>query len=247
MSFDLGLIVETFPRLLDGLWLTLVLLLGSLLGGALLAAPTTWMLLNLNRWIAAPARVYVWMFRGTPALVQLFLIYYGLAQFEWLRDSTAWVLLREPFWCCVLAFSLNSGAYTAEILRGAILGVSVEQREAARALGLGPMRTFRLVIWPQALRLALPPYSNEVVGMMKTTALASTVTLAEVTGIAETIAAETFAPYEVYLTAAAIYLVLAFALERILRAVEKAQDTTIPATDEPGGGIASRLRQYLHS
>ena len=220
MSFDLALIAETFPRLLEGLWLTLLLLGGSLLGGAVLAAPTTWMLLHQNRLIAAPARVYVWMFRGTPALVQLFVIYYGLAQFEWLRETAAWTLLREPFWCCILAFSLNSGAYTAEILRGAILGVPAEQREAARALGLRPTQTFRLVTWPQALRLALPPYSNEVVGMMKTTALASTVTLAEVTGIAETIAAETFAPYEVYLTAAAIYLALAFALERILRAAE---------------------------
>jgi His/Glu/Gln/Arg/opine family amino acid ABC transporter permease subunit len=220
MSFDLALIAETFPRLLEGVWLTLLLLGGSLLGGAILAAPTTWMLLHRRRWVAAPARTYVWMFRGTPALVQLFVIYYGLAQFEWLRETAAWTLLREPFWCCILAFSLNSGAYTAEILRGAILGVPAEQREAARALGLRPVQIFRLVVWPQAVRLALPPYSNEVVGMMKTTALASTVTLAEVTGIAETIAAETFAPYEVYLTAAAIYLVLSFALQRLLRMAE---------------------------
>ncbi|MEO1491350.1 MAG: ABC transporter permease subunit [Pseudomonadota bacterium] len=220
MSFDLSLIAETFPRLLEGLWLTLLLLGGSLVGGAILAAPTTWMLLHRHRLVAAPARVYVWMFRGTPALVQLFVIYYGLAQFEWLRGSMAWTLLREPFWCCILAFSLNSGAYTAEILRGAISGVPDEQREAARALGLRPAQIFRLVLWPQALRLALPPYSNEVVGMMKTTALASTVTLADITGIAETVAAETFAPYEVYLTAAAIYLVLAFSLEALLRKAE---------------------------
>ncbi len=220
MSFDFALIAETFPRLVDGLWLTLVLLAVSLLGGAVLAAPTTWMLLHRRRAIAAPARVYVWMFRGTPALVQLFVIYYGLAQFEWLRETAAWTLLREPFWCCILAFSLNSGAYTAEILRGAVNGVPAEQSEAARALGLRPVQNFRLIVWPQALRLALPPYSNEVVGMMKTTALASTVTLAEVTGIAETIAAETFAPYEVYLSAAVIYLIVAFLLERLLRVAE---------------------------
>ena len=226
MSFDLALIAETFPRLLEGMWLTLMLLCGSLLGGAVLAAPTTWMLLHRRRIITAPARVYVWMFRGTPALVQLFVVYYGLAQFEWLRETAAWTLLREPFWCCILAFSLNSGAYTAEILRGAIIGVPAEQSEAARALGLRPVQTFRLVIWPQALRLALPPYSNEVVGMMKTTALASTVTLAEVTGIAETIAAETFAPYEVYLTAALIYLIVAFLLERLLHAAETSTSQT---------------------
>lgn len=220
MSFDIFLIAETVPRLLDGLWLTLMLLFGSLLGGAVLAGPTAWMLLHRRRSVAAPARVYVWMFRGTPALVQLFVIYYGLAQFEWLRETAAWTLLREPFWCCILAFSLNSGAYTAEILRGAINGVPREQPEAACALGLSRIQIFRLITWPQALRLALPPYSNEVVGMMKTTALASTVTLADVTGIGETIAAETFAPYEVYLSATAIYLVLAFSLETMLRKIE---------------------------
>ncbi|MEM8840306.1 MAG: ABC transporter permease subunit [Pseudomonadota bacterium] len=220
MSFDVTLIAETVPQLLQGLWLTLILLVVSLVGGAALAVPTTWALLKTDRAIRTPAQLYVWMFRGTPALVQLFVIYYGLAQFEWLRESAAWTLLREPFWCCVLAFSLNSGAYTAEILRGAIAGVSAEQDEAARALGLQRIQTFRLVIWPQALRLALPPYSNEVVGMLKTTALASTVTLAEVTGIAETVAAQTFAPYEVFISAALIYLVLAWICQRVIALME---------------------------
>ncbi len=221
MSFDVALIFETVPLLIEGLWLTLLLLAASLFGGALLAGPVTWLLLQPRQAVNAPARVYVWMFRGTPALVQLFVIYYGLAQFEWLRETAAWTVLREPFWCCVLAFSLNSGAYTAEILRGAINGVDAGQREAARALGLRPSQVFRRVTWPQAIRLALPPYSNEVVGMLKTTALASTVTLAEVTGIAETIAAQTFAPYEVFLAAAVIYLVLAWLCERLLRWQER--------------------------
>ncbi len=221
MSFDLALILEVVPQLLEGLWLTLVLLVVSLAGGAVLAGPTIWALLRRERAIRAPAQVYVWMFRGTPALVQLFVIYYGLAQFSWLRETAAWTLLREPFWCCVLAFSLNSGAYTAEILRGAIGGVAGAQREQAAALGLSAAQTFRLVVWPQALRLALPPYSNEVVGMLKTTALASTVTLAEITGIAETIAAQTFAPYEVFLAAAAVYLVLAWMCQRVLKWLER--------------------------
>lgn len=222
MSFDVGLIIETLPKLLEGLWLTLALLTTTLTFGALLAAPTVWALMQSNRAITIAARLYVWMFRGTPALVQLFVIYYGLAQFDWIRDSAAWVLLREPFWCCVLAFSLNSGAYTAEILRGAIGGVDEGQREAARALGLDRLDVFRLVVWPQALRLALPPYANEVVGMLKTTALASTVTLAEITGIAETIAAQTFAPYEVFISAAIIYLLLAWCVERIFKRCEQA-------------------------
>lgn len=221
MSFDLNLIVQTVPQLLDGLSLTLLLMVVSLAGGALLAAPVTWMLLHSRSAVCRPAQTYVWMFRGTPALVQLFVIYYGLAQFEWLRETAAWTLLREPFWCCVLAFSLNSGAYTAEILRGAITGVPEGQREAARALGLSPSQVFRRVTWPQAVRLALPPYSNEVIGMLKTTALASTVTLAEITGIAETIAAQTFAPYEVFLAAAVIYLCLAWACQRVLARIEQ--------------------------
>jgi len=220
MGFDLAIVAESLPRLAEGLALTLALIAASLAGGALIAGPATWALLRPSRWLRSPARAYVWAFRGTPALVQLFVIYYGLAQFEWLRETSAWAVLREPFWCCVLAFSLNSGAYTAEILRGAIAGVSDEQAEAARALGLSRGRIFRLVVWPQALRLALPPYGNEVVGMIKTSALASTVTLAEITGVAETIAAETFAPYEVFLSAAIIYLALAWAAERAVAAAE---------------------------
>lgn len=221
MSFDLAIVAESLPRLVEGLALTLALIAMSLVGGAVLAAPAAWLLLRPARWLRGSARVYVWAFRGTPALVQLFVIYYGLAQFEWLRATVAWEVLREPFWCCVLAFSLNSGAYTAEILRGAIAGVPAEQTEAARALGLPRRRIFRLVLWPQALRLALPPYGNEVVGMIKTSALASTVTLAEVTGVAETIAAETFAPYEVFLSAAIIYLFLTRIAERAIAAAER--------------------------
>ncbi|MGF1658637.1 MAG: ABC transporter permease [Rubrimonas sp.] len=220
MGLDLAIVADSLPRLVEGLALTLALIGASLLGGALLSGPATWLLLRPERWLRGPARVYVWAFRGTPALVQLFVIYYGLAQFEWLRATPLWTVLREPFWCCVLAFSLNSGAYTAEILRGAVSGVPAEQAEAARALGLSRGQVFRLVVWPQALRLALPPYGNEVTGMIKTSALASTVTLAEVTGVAETIAAETFAPYEVFLSAAIIYLGLTWAAERAVAVAE---------------------------
>lgn len=224
MTFDVSLVVETVPALVNGLGLTLLLLVFSLLGGALLSIPATWALLRQNGIAWRVARAYVWMFRGTPALVQLFVIYYGVAQFEWIRESSLWPLLREPFWCCILAFALNSGAYTAEILRGAISGVPDDQREAAASLGLRPSAVFNKVVWPQAVRLALAPYSNEVVGMMKTTALASTVTLAEVTGIAETIAAKTFAPYEVFLSAAAIYLIIAWLIGRAFAYVEKKYD-----------------------
>lgn len=229
MSIDVALIVDTLPMLLQGLWLTLQLLLTSLAGGLVLSIPLAFALaIPLPGWMFALnglAQGYIWFFRGTPALVQLFLVYYGLSQFEAVRNSFLWIVLREPFWCCALAFSLNSAAYTAEIIRGAMNGVEKSQREAAFALGLSKLDTFRQVTWPQALRLAIPPYSNEVVGMLKTTALASTVTLAEITGIAETIAAQTFAPYEVFLSAAAIYLILAFLIERLQLWCERALRT----------------------
>lgn len=215
MNFPL--IFESLPALLGGLWLTLQILALSLLFGAVLAAFVTFVRMRAGRFARALAGFYIWLFRGTPAIVQLFVIYYGLAQFSALRESFLWIALREPFWCCVLAFSLNSGAYTSEILRGAISGIPDGQWDAAKALGFRARAAFATIIWPQAWRLAAPPYSNEVVGMLKTTALASTVTLSDITGVAETIASRTFAPYEVFISAAIIYLVLAWLLQSAIR------------------------------
>ena len=210
MGLDLALIVDTLPRLLDGIGITLAILLLSQLGGLVLGALVCAGLLSKRPALRLPARTYVTFFRGTPALVQLFVIYYGLAQFDALRASPLWILLRDPFWCCVIAFSMNSGAYVAEIMRGALSGVPAGLKEAGRALGLRDRVIFRTITVPLALRLFLPPYGNEMVSMLKTTALASTVTLLDLTGVARTVVAQTYAPYEIFIAAAIIYLVMAW-------------------------------------
>ncbi len=157
-----------------------------------------------------PVRVYTFMFRGTPLLVQLFLIYYGLSQLEWVRNSFAWPLLRDPFWCALLAFSLNNAAYTTEILRGGIRAVPVGEIEAAKALGMSAAQRIRRLVLPVGFRLALPAYGNEVVLILKASSLASTITLMELTGTSRKIVAQTFAPYEIFIAAALLYSQLLF-------------------------------------
>jgi polar amino acid transport system permease protein len=160
-----------------------------------------------------PAKAYIYFFRGTPLLVQLFIIYYGLPQFGFVRQSVLWPLLREPYWCSVIALSLNTAAYVSEILRGGVLGVDKGLTEAGKALGLTRFQRATRITGPLAVRLALPAYSNEIVSMLKSTALASTVTLMEMTGVARTIVANTFAPYEIFIAATIIYLVLVWIIQ----------------------------------
>ncbi|MDX3809340.1 ABC transporter permease [Bosea thiooxidans] len=214
MSFDIPLMALSFPRLLEGLRMTLSLLAVSLVFGLLIALATSFA--RNTRWLSWPAEAYVYFFRGTPLLVQLFMIYFGLPQSEFIRTSPLWPLLREPFWCMCLALSLNNGAYVAEIIRGGLLGVGKGLKEACWALGLSRFHRLRFVTAPIVLRLCLPAYGNEIVSLLKSTALASTVTLLDVTGIARTIVAETFSPYEIFISAALIYLVLTFLVQTIV-------------------------------
>ena len=218
--------IEALPDLIGGLWLTLGLVALALVSGFAIALPTA--LARLSplaplRWIAG---AYVFFFRGTPLLVQIFLIYYGLSQFESIRDSVFWVVLREPFWCTLIALALNTGAYTAEVLRGGILSVPHNQIEAARAVGMSPATAFRRIIWPQAIRQALPAYGNEMILMVKASSLASTVTLMDITGVARTLAADTYMPIEIYTMAAVIYLVLTFAMSQVIQLLEWKMDVT---------------------
>lgn len=236
MGLDVSLIVTTLPRLLDGIALTLGLLVLSQLGGFFLGVGICAARLSGVRGLRRTALTYIGFFRGTPALVQLFVVYYGLAQFELVRESPLWILLRDPFWCCVIAFAMNSGAYTAEIMRGALSGVAPELREAARALGLRPSTIFWKITAPLALRLGLPPYGNEVVSMLKTTALASTVTLMDLTGVARTVVAQTYAPYEIFISAAIIYLCLAWIIGVAVSLLERRFSRwQAPATDATTG------------
>ncbi len=211
---------DSLPRMLGGMTLTLQLILASLALGAVVAFVVALLRLSGNRPVAWLAGAYVFVFRGTPLLVQIFLIYYGLGQFEVIRDSVLWPVLREPMWCAILALTLNTGAYTSEVLRGAILSVPQGQVEAARACGMSRALAFRRIVLPVAIRQMLPAYGNEVILMVKASSLASTITLMEVTGIARRMIAQTFAVFELFIVAGAIYLLLNFIASRLIKHAE---------------------------
>lgn len=221
MSFDVSLIVDSIPRMLEGLGLTLVLLLLSSVIGLALAVGTLLMRISGRWFLTWPAILYIYVFRGTPALLQIFVIYFGLPQFELIRDSVFWPILREPFGCAIVALSLNTGAYVSEILRGGVLGVDRGLHEAGKALGLSTPQRFIYVTTPIAIRLSLPAYSNDFISLLKMTALASTITLMDITGVARTIAAKTFAPYEIFIAAAIIYVTMTWFIQRAFGIFER--------------------------
>jgi octopine/nopaline transport system permease protein len=201
--------------------LTLKLAFYSIAAGAVFAVLLALMRLSGSRVLDYAARSYVFVFRGTPLLVQIFLIYYGLGQFPEVRESVLWPFFREPYWCALLALTLNTAAYSSEIIRGGILSVPFGQIEAARACGMSRGLIFRRITMPQGLIVALPAYGNEIILMTRSTALASVITLMEVTGIASKIIAETFRPVEVFVCAGAIYLLLNFAISRAVALLER--------------------------
>ncbi|MGX8014257.1 ABC transporter permease (plasmid) [Mesorhizobium sp. ORM8.1] len=217
---DIAFMVGTITQLLAGVPLTLSLAGSSLVIGAILALLIA--LANTSAYwpLRMAAQAYVFVLRGTPLLVQLFLIYYGLSQFPTLRDSILWPFLRDPYWCALLAFTLNTAAYGSEAIRGGLLAVPSGAVEAARACGMSRLKLFRRIVFPIAIRHAIPAYSNEIVGVVKSTSLASMVTLAEVTGIAGRITSDTFRVVEVFVCAAIIYLAINFLLTRAILLLE---------------------------
>ena len=221
MTFDVGLVFGSIPKMLVGLGLTLELLFLSSFIGLALALVTLLMRISGRWFLVTPAVVYIYIFRGTPILVQIFVIYYGLPQFEFIREGMLWPLLREPFWCCILALSLNAGAYVSEILRCGVLGVDKGLLEAASALGISKTHRFIYITSPIAIRLSLPAYSNDIISMTKATALASTVTLLDMTGVARTLVAQTFAPYEIFISVALIYIAMAWMIQKGFGMAEK--------------------------
>lgn len=220
MSFDLYLIAESLPLMLSGIGVTLKLLAISAFLGLLLAIVLLLMRISGKWYLDWPAQVYIYVFRGTPILVQIFIVYYGFPQFEVIRDSIFWPILREPTGCAILALSLNTGAYVSEILRGGVLGVGKGLLEAGSALGMSARQNFIYITTPIAVRLALPAYSNDVVSLLKSTALASTITIADMTGIARTIVAETYAPYEIFISMAIIYMAFTWVLQKSFGLIE---------------------------
>jgi octopine/nopaline transport system permease protein len=218
---NLHLIVEVLPLLLEGMLLTAQLTAASVAIGLLIAVPLALLRTSPSSVLSYPILLYTFVFRGTPLLVQLFLIYYGAGQLEWIRSSAAWSILREPYWCALITFSLNNGAYTTEILRGGIRAVPSGEIEAAKALGMSYAVRIRRIVLPAGFRLALPAYANEVVLMLKASSLASTITLMELTGTARKIVAQTFSPYEVFISAALIYLGFTFLIVHVFGRLER--------------------------
>ncbi|TAA60063.1 ABC transporter permease [Shinella sp. JR1-6] len=217
---DIVFLWETFVSLLGALPLTLELAATAILLGAGLALALALARLSGIFLLDWSARLYVFLFRGTPLLVQIFLIYYGLSQFPAVRHSFLWPVLREPYWCAVLALMLNTAAYASEIIRGGLLSVPHGQVEAARACGMPRFMIFRRVVLPLAIRQALPGYGNEMIAMVKATSLASIITLMEITGVAARIISESYRVIEVFVVAGALYLVLNFVLTRLVAALE---------------------------
>ncbi|MCA8881412.1 MAG: ABC transporter permease [Rhodobacteraceae bacterium] len=220
MQVFLDIVREYGFDFLEGTWLTVQLVVISAILGFLLAVPVALARLSDSRIVAATASGYSLFFRGTPLLVQIFLVYFGLGQFGFVRDSILWPLLREPFVCALITFVLNTAAYSGEIVRGGILAVPRGEVEAARACGMSTAKTYRLVILPRAFSICLPAYSNEVIILMKGTSLASTITLLELTGMARLAASATYQPIQVFVIAGLIYYLMTLIIARIFRVLE---------------------------
>jgi len=218
MNYEL--MIETFPKLLVGLNITIQLVTISLIVGFCLAIGLALLRLSNNLFLNFFAKTYIFYFRGTPLLVQIFLIYYGIAQFEFIRESFVWSFFKEPYWCAILALTLNTCAYSSEIIRGGIQSVPFGQIESAKSTGMSGLLLYRRIILPIAFRQALPAYGNEMILMVKATSLVSTITIMDITGIARLIIAKTFSPVEIFIVAGLIYLTINFIVTRLVNFYE---------------------------
>ena len=218
---DLEFISEHFPRLLKATKLTIELTSLSLFFGIFVGVFFAILRTSKNKILFFISYYYSYIFRGTPLLVQIFIIYFGLGQVEWIRESFLWIFLKEPYSCAILAFTLNTGAYSSEIFRSAFETVNKGIVEAAEGLGLNKTTTFFKVKLPIAIRQSLPAYGNEMILMLKGTSLASTVTLLDLTGVAKHIISTTFRPVEVFIVAGSIYLLMTFVIHNLIKLLEK--------------------------
>ena len=213
--------INSFPKLLSAAAVTLKLLSVSLIIGLFIGLLFAILRLNKNIFISKFAYGYSYLFRGTPLLVQIFIIYFGLGQIEYLRTTFLWTILKEPYWCAIIAFALNTGAYTSEILRSAFQTIKPGIIEAGKSLGISNKIIFYKIQIPIAIRQSLPAYGNEIILMMKGTSLASTVTIMDLTGVAKYIISTTFKPIEVFIIAGGIYLFMTFVIHNIIKYLEK--------------------------
>ena len=217
----LDIIVESLPRLLGGAVATIELTVLRVPIGFCLAIPLAIMRVSKLRSLWMPVYAFIFYFRGTPLLVQIFLIYYGSGQFQGALASVGlWTLFQSAWFCAVLSLTLNTAAYSAEIFRGGIEGVPFGEIEAARACGMSGPLLYRRIILPKALRIAWPAYTNEVIFLLQASSLVSIITVMDITGVARVIAARSFAFYELFLTAALLYLILVYAVLFVFRRIE---------------------------
>jgi len=217
---DFEVIINNLPLYLEGLWITLQLVVVSLVCGLFIAIPLGMFSAHRNYWIQFLPRLFIYCFRGTPLLVQMFLIYHGLGQFEAVRESLAWIILKEAYWCALIAFSLNTAAYTAEIIRGTIRQTPAGEIEVARSMGMSPLTQQRRIVLPSTFRRALPAYGNEVIFMLHGSALAGIITIVDLFGAAKIVNSRYFVPFESFITAGFFYLCVTFLIVGLFRLAE---------------------------
>jgi polar amino acid transport system permease protein len=219
MSDLIALVADNQAAFLNGLWLTIELVALSSAIALTLAVPIAIARASGPGWANRTAYAYTYLFRGTPLLTQLFLLYYGLAQFEAVRTSPLWPILKDPWPCALIVLSLNMSAYAGEVLRGGIAGVPLGEREAALAMGMPLSLLYRRIILPRAFGIALPALGNEVIIQLKGTALVSTITLLDLTGVARRISTRTYS-IDALIVAGLIYLILTWMVGRAFRLAE---------------------------
>lgn len=230
---DYQIIIDSIPSFLEGMVLTIEITFISLLIGFAMAIPLALMRVAKNPLLWMPAYGYIFFFRGTPLLIQLYIIYFGLGQFYQTLDSVGlWVFFKEAYFCAVFALALNTAGYTAEILRGAIRAVPIGEVEAAKACGMQGILLYRRIILPKAFRLAIQAYSNEVVFLFQATSLVSIISLMDLTGFARTIATRSFATFEIFISAGLLYLIVTYGILYVFKKVEHRWSAHLRHRDE---------------
>lgn len=217
---DFSIIIENLPSYVSGTWVTIQLVFISLAIGLMLAIPLAILRTSKNWILTAPIRAFVYFMRGTPLLVQMYMVYYGMGQFEFLKQTFLWNYFQEAYFCALFAFTLNTAGYTIEIIRGAIVNTPFGEIEAAKSVGMSRAMMMRRIILPSAFRRALPAYSNEVIFMLHGSSLASVITLVDITGAARVVSSRYYSPAEAYVTAAVFYMVLIFSVIWVFKKVE---------------------------
>ncbi len=207
---DIQAIIENLPLYFEGLRVTIVLVAISLALGLCLSLPIALLATSKKQWVSTLPKAYIYFFRGTPLIVQMYLIYHGMGQFEIIRESFLWLIFKEAYMCALIAFALNTAGYTAEILRGTIEQTAFGEIEAAKACGMSKAMLYRRIILPSTFRRALPAYGNEVIFMLHGSALAGVITVVDLFGAAKIVNANYFVPFESFITAGLFYLVMTF-------------------------------------